>query len=50
MASACMALACNNCGAEFENQWELDEITDPTGNAKKMCPACDNPQTTFSQR
>jgi ribosomal protein S27E len=49
MAITGMAIRCNGCGSEYEGDWELEEMTDPSGHSKKVCPACDDPQTTFSE-
>jgi rubrerythrin len=45
-----MGFRCDNCGSEYEGRWELDHIADARGNARKVCPACDDPQSTFTER
>jgi hypothetical protein len=42
-----MTIACDNCGAEFDGRWEIDEIQTPHGE-KKVCTECDDPQSTFT--
>jgi hypothetical protein len=44
-----MPIQCDNCDAQFEGRWELDEITDPHGNTRKVCIECDDPQSTFTE-